>query len=91
MAMKYIDSHIFFKIKESILTRGHKFTPAKERSGLDVRKYSFSQRIINVSNILSNDCVHASSVVQEHTRRISSKGGLQIEYGQITTIIMFSR
>ena len=29
---------------------------------LDVRKYSFSQRTINVWNQLSTDCVHASSV-----------------------------
>ena len=29
---------------------------------LDVRKYSFSQRTINVWNKLSTDCVHASSV-----------------------------
>ena len=29
---------------------------------LDVRKYSFSQRTINVWNKLSIDCVHATSV-----------------------------
>ena len=29
---------------------------------MDVRKYSFSQRTINVWNNLSTDCVHASSV-----------------------------
>ena len=29
---------------------------------LDVRKYSFSQRTINVWNKLSTDCVHATSV-----------------------------
>ena len=32
------------------------------QSRLDVRKYSFSQRTINVWNNLSTDCVHASSV-----------------------------
>ena len=31
-------------------------------SRLDGRKYSFSQRTINVSNNLSTDCVHANSV-----------------------------
>ena len=35
----------------------------KEQSRLDVRKYSFSQRTINVRNALSMDCVHASSVM----------------------------
>ena len=34
----------------------------KKQSRLDVRKYSFSQRTINVLNKLSTDCVHATSV-----------------------------
>ena len=44
------------------MTRGHVFTLVKEQSRLDVRKYSFSQRTINVWNTLPTDCVHASSV-----------------------------
>ena len=54
-----IDSNIFLEIKES---RGHNYTLVKKQSRLDVRKYSFSQRTINVWNKLSTDCVHASSV-----------------------------
>ena len=41
----------------------------------DVRKSSFSQRIINVWNKLSTDCIHASGVnnyVQAHNRQVSS-------------------
>ena len=34
----------------------------KKQSRLDVRKYSFSQRTINVWNKLSTVCVHATSV-----------------------------
>ena len=34
----------------------------KKQSRLDVRKFSFSQRTINVWNKLSAECVHASSV-----------------------------
>ena len=34
----------------------------KKQSRLDVIKYSFSQRTINVWNKISTDCVHASSV-----------------------------
>ena len=34
----------------------------KKQSRLDVRKFSFSQRTINVWNKLSTKCVHASSV-----------------------------
>ena len=56
-----IDSDIFFfEIKESKKTRGHNFTLLKKQSRLDVRKFSFSQRTINVWNKLSNECVHAS-------------------------------
>ena len=57
-----IDSNIFFEIKESKITRGHNYTLVKKQSRLDVRKYSFSQRTINVWNKLSTDYVHASSV-----------------------------
>ena len=57
-----IDSNIFFEIKESKITRGHNYTLVKKQSRLDVRKYSFSQRTINVWNKLSTDGVHASSV-----------------------------
>ena len=48
-----IDSNIFFEIKESKITRGHNFTLVKKQSRLDVRKFSFSQRTINVWNKLS--------------------------------------
>ena len=57
-----IDSNIFFESKESKITRGHNYTLVKTKSRLDVRKYSFSQRTINVWNNLSTDYVHASSV-----------------------------
>ena len=51
---------IFFEIKESKITRGHNFTLVKKQSRLDVRKFSCSQRSINVWNKLSAECVHAS-------------------------------
>ena len=40
--------YFVFKIKESKITRGHNYTLAKKQSRLDVTKYSFSQRTINV-------------------------------------------
>ena len=52
----------FFEIKESKITGGHNFTLVKKQSRLDVIKFSFSQRTINVWNKLSTECVHASSV-----------------------------
>ena len=51
---------MFFEIKESTITRGHNFTLVKKQSRLDVRKFSFSQRTINVWNKLPAECVHAS-------------------------------
>ena len=50
---------IFFEIRESNITRGHNYTLVKKQSRLDVKKYSFSQRTINVWNNLSTDCVHS--------------------------------
>ena len=45
-----IDSNFFQNniIKQSKITRGHNFTLVKKQSRLDVRKFSFSQRTINV-------------------------------------------
>ena len=58
-----IDSNIFsLEIMQSKLTRGHNFTLVKKQSRLNVSKFSFSQRTINVSNKLSTEFEHASSV-----------------------------
>ena len=62
MVMKILILTFFFEIKESKITRGHNFTLGKKRSRLDVRKFSFYHRTINVWNKLSEECVHASSV-----------------------------
>ena len=57
-----IDRNMFFKLKEGSRTRGYKAALLKEQCRLDMRKYSFSQRVINEWNKLPNDCVNASSV-----------------------------
>ena len=57
-----VDRNMFFKLKEGSRTRGHKAALVMEQCRLDMRKYSFSQRVINEWNKLSNDCVNASSV-----------------------------
>ena len=62
MVMKILILIFFFEIKKSKITRGHNFTLVKKQSRLGVRKFSFSQRTINVWNILSTECVYASSV-----------------------------
>ena len=62
MVMQILILTFFFEIKESKITRGHNFTLVKKQSRLDVRKFSFSHRTINVWNTLSEECVRASSV-----------------------------
>ena len=42
-----VDRNMFFKLKEGSRTRGHKAALVKEQCRLDMRKYSFSQRVMN--------------------------------------------
>ena len=57
-----VDRNMFFKLKEGSRTRGHKAALVKEQCRLSMRKYSFTQGVINEWNKLSNTCVNASSV-----------------------------
>ena len=59
-----VDRNMFFKLKEGSRTIGHKAALVKEQCRLRkyLRKYSFSQRVINEWNKLPIDCVNASSV-----------------------------
>ena len=57
MVMKILILIFFLEIKECKITREHNYTLVKKQSRLDVRKYSFTQRTINVWNNLSTDCV----------------------------------
>ena len=56
-----VDRNTFFKLKEGSRTKADKAALVKEQCRLDMRKYSFSQRVINEWNKLLNDCVNASS------------------------------
>ena len=42
-----VDRSMFFKLKEGSRTRGNKAALVKEQCRLDMKKYSFSQRVIN--------------------------------------------
>ena len=44
--------NMFFKLKEGSRTRGHKAALVKEQCRLDMKKYSFSQMMINEWNKL---------------------------------------
>ena len=57
-----VDRNMFFKLKEGSRTRGNKAALVKEQFRWNMRKYSFSQRVINEWNKLPNDCVNASCV-----------------------------
>ena len=57
-----VDRNMFFKFKEGSRTRGYKAALVKEQCRLDMRKYSFLQRVINEWNKLPNDCFNANSV-----------------------------
>ena len=61
MDMKIL-TEIFVSVKEERRTRGHEVTLTKKQCRLDMRKFSLSQTTINEWNILSADCVGASSV-----------------------------
>ena len=53
---------MFFKLKEGSRTRWHKTALVQEKCRLDMTKYSFSQRVINKWNKLSNDCVNGRAI-----------------------------
>ena len=57
-----VDRNMFFKLKKGGRTKGNKTALAKEQCMLDMRKYSFSQRVITEWNKLPNYCVNASRV-----------------------------
>ena len=42
-----VDRNMFYKVKEGSRTRGQQAALVKEQCRLDMRKYSFSQRVIN--------------------------------------------
>ncbi len=51
----------FFEFSTST-TRGHTLKLFKQRSRLDVRKYSFSQRVINEWNSLPEDAINVDTI-----------------------------
>ena len=56
--LRGVVSNIFLEIKDSKITRGHNLNLVKKQSRVDVRKFSLSQRTINVWNELSAECAY---------------------------------
>ena len=42
-----LNKDMFFRIKNDSITRGHSLALVKSHSSLDIRKYTFSQRVVN--------------------------------------------
>ena len=60
-----IEGKSLFKLADTAHnTRGHSLKLAKSRSRLDIRKYLFSQRVIELWNSLPPHAVFASSVLE---------------------------
>lgn len=57
-----LDCRTFFNLSNSNRTRGHRYKLVKNRSRLDIRKYFFSQRIVDTWNKLPQVVVEAPSV-----------------------------
>ena len=57
-----VDYREFFRLVENRKTRGHMLKLEKVRSRTNLRKYSFSQRIVNTWNNLPESVVAAESV-----------------------------
>ena len=53
---------MFFRIKNDSRTRGHSLDLVKCHSRLDIRKYTFCQRVVNDWNKLPEECINATSV-----------------------------
>ncbi len=54
--------HDFFQMADTSRLRGHPLKPRKDRSRLDLRKFTFSQRVVNMWNDPPAEVVTASSV-----------------------------
>ena len=57
-----VNHSIWFNLSNNRNTRGHIYKLNKFRSRLDLRKFFFSQRVINAWNSLPSEVVEAESV-----------------------------
>ena len=57
-----LNKDMFFRIKNDSITRGHSLALVKSHSRLHIRKYTFSQRVVNDWNKLPEECINATSV-----------------------------
>lgn len=60
MGIDRLNASDFFTM--SISGKGHQYKIYKQRARLDVRKYTFSQRVVNVWNSLPNEAILESTI-----------------------------
>jgi hypothetical protein len=59
--MGNLDVHKFFQLTNAP-TKGHSSKLVKHSCNLDIRKFSFSHRVVNTSNSLSEDIAVCDSI-----------------------------
>jgi hypothetical protein len=57
-----IDPNFFFKFDRNTITRGHNFKIFKPRTSSRARQHSFSFRVINIWNALSEETVSCETI-----------------------------
>src|SRR6266516_3583587 len=65
-----VDYKHYFQLVDNSKPRGNKYKLVKSRSRLDIRKYFFSQRVVNEWNKLPDSVVEAESVNSFKTNMI---------------------
>ena len=64
-----VDYREFFKLSVNRKTRGHRMKIEKNRSKSNIRKYFFSQRVVNEWNRLPESVIKAESAVNSFKNR----------------------
>ena len=64
-----------FKLRENSTTRGNSLKIAKERCTRDIRKFSFTNRVVDIWNSLPENIIKANTVHQFENRLDKLWGG----------------
>ncbi len=82
----------FFQMADTSRLRGHSMKLKKDRSGHDLRKFTFSQRVVNMWNDLPADVVTASSV-KEFKNKLEARQSNHIKTHRssvFTCVVLFA-
>ena len=67
-----VNKHSIFERNTSTRTRGHNLKLTKQRVKTDIRKFTFSQRVVNQWNALTSDAIESKTIneFKGHLRRL---------------------